>query len=151
MAREKVEVTELMAKTLETIATLAATPIPNNSAPAISFANDYAKLGVPNISTRDRKTILVLALIHSLSGTGGINYVNNHKGLFQDATVFTKGISMIDFWTAFAATAWSSARANDATLTSDIEALFVEGKDLVNLHEDQLDRIIIYLLLNNGF
>lgn len=138
-----------MAITLEKIAAPGATPIANNAASAQSFANDYYKLAVPNISTRDRKTIIILGMVYTLALTGA-NYKTNHAGLIQDAAVYTKGISIFDIWSALAGATASAANNSDATFSLDVPTLLKEGRDLDNLAEDQLDRIIAFMAAQLG-
>ncbi len=134
-----------MSQTLESIAAPGATPIANNAASSKSFANDYFKLAVPNLSTRDRKTIWILGLIYELTHAGGANYKTNHAGLIQDAQVYSGGISLFDLVVALSADAWSAGRAADATLSNDLGALLQAGNDLKQLAEEQQDRIIAFL------
>jgi hypothetical protein len=131
--------------TLEQIAAPGATPIAANATSAKSFANDYYKLVNQNISTRDRKTIDILGLIYKLNNAGGANYKSNHAGLIQDATVYTGGISRFDLCVAMAALDWNTGNVADGTLSTDIPTLTKEGRDLDNLAEEQLDRIIAFL------
>lgn len=139
-----------MAITLETIAAPGATPIANNAASAKSFANNYFKLAVPNISTRDRKTILILGMVYTLAATGA-NYKTNHAGLIQDATVYTGGISAeFDIWAALASTTASAANTLTATFSLDVPTLLKEGRDLDNLAEGELDRIIAFMAAQLG-
>ncbi len=134
-----------MAQTLEAIATPGATPIANNSASSKSFANDYFKLSVPNLSTRDRKTIWILSLIYELAANGGPNYKLNHAGLIQDSQVYSGGIMMFDLVASLTADAWSEGRSADATLSNSIPALLQEGNDLKQKSEEELDRMIALL------
>ncbi len=136
--------------TIETIAAPGATPISPNASSQKSFDNDYAKLGVGNISNRDRKTISILGLIYELNAAGGANYKTNHAGLIQDSTVYTGGISMFNLCTAMAATDWNGGVAADATLSTDVPTLLNEGRDLDNKSEDELDRMIAFLRCQLG-
>jgi len=139
-----------MSQTLEAISAPGATPIANNAASSKSFANDYFKLAVPNLSTRDRKTIWILGLIYELTHNGGANYKSNHAGLIQDSQVYSGGISLFDLVVSLSADAWSAGRAADATLTNDLGALLTEGKDLRQKSEEELDRIIAFLRAQLG-
>jgi hypothetical protein len=136
--------------TVETIAAPGATPVTRNATSQKSFVNDYYKLAVPNLSTRDRKTISILGLIYELTAAGGANYKSNHAGLIQDSTVYTGGISLFSLCTAMAATDWNGGRAADATLSNDLPTLMKEGRDLDNKSEDELDRIIAFLRCQLG-
>lgn len=138
-----------MAITLESVAAPGATPIANNAASAKSFANNYYKLAVPNLSTQDRKTIMILGMVHVLAATGA-NYKSNHAGLIQDAQVYTGGIPMLDVFTALTATTWSAGKATDATFSADVPTLLGEGRDIADLPEDKLDRIISFLAAQLG-
>lgn len=138
-----------MAIELQTIPVSGVTPLPNNSASAVAFANDYFKLAVPNFSTQDRKALIALAMVRLLADVG-VNYRANHARAIQDAAVFTKGISNIDIFAGMAAIVWSSARGSDVGLTGDVEALLREARDFVDLPEDTLDRIILYLFAQIG-
>ena len=130
---------------LETIAAPGATPIAYNAASAKSFAANYYKLVNQNISTQDRKTLSILGLIYELNNAGGANYKTNHKGLIQDATVYTGAISNLDLATAMAALDWNAGDVADATLSNDVPTLLNEGRDIDELSELQLDRIIVFL------
>jgi hypothetical protein len=139
-----------MAIVIETIAAPGATPIARDAASQKSFVNDYYKLAVPDLSTRDRKTISILGLIYELTAAGGANYKSNHAGLIQDSTVYTGGISLFSLCTAMAATDWNGGKAADATLSTDISTLLGEGRDLDNKSEDELDRMIAFLRAQLG-
>jgi len=130
---------------LEQIAAPGATPIAGNATSSKSFANDYFKLVNQNISTRDRKTIDILGLIYKLNNAGGANYKSNHAGLITDSLVYTRGIERFDLCVAMAALDWNTGNVADATLSTDIPTLTKEGRDLDNLAEEQLDRIIAFL------
>lgn len=134
-----------MAITLEQIAAPGATPITYNAASAKSFANNYYKLSQGNITTRDRKAISALGLIYELNNAGGANYKSNHAGLIQDSRVYAGGISMIDLATAMAALEWNAGNVADATLSTDVPTLLNEARDLSQLAEPQLDRILAFL------
>lgn len=131
--------------TLDQIAAPGATPIAVNATSATTFASDYYKLAVPNISTRDRMTIRILGLIYKLNNAGGANYKSNHAGLMQDAVVYTRGISQFDLDTAMAALDWNTGNVADATLSTDVPTLLKEGRDLDNKSEEELSQIIAFL------
>lgn len=139
-----------MSQTLESIAAPGATPIANNSASSKSFANDYFKLSVPNLSTRDRKTIWILSLIYELTHNGGANYKSNHRALMQDAEVYAGGIMNFDLVASLTADAWSAGRAADATLSNDLGALLNEGADIKQKSEEEQDRMIAFLRAQLG-
>lgn len=128
-----------MAITLETVASPGVTPIAHNSSSSISFVNNYYKAAVPNLSTRQRLTIAIISLIHSFNTP---DYTTNHAGLIQDTAVYTGGISQFDWGTALVALAWSLGKAQDATLSDDVDTLLNEGRDLENLSEEELWRIL---------
>lgn len=134
-----------MGQTLDLIPVPGATPIANNSTSAKTFASDYFKLSVPNLSTRDRKTIWILGLIYELAHNGGANYKTNHKQLQQDAQVYTSGIMQFDLIAGSAADAWSAGNTADATLTNSIPGLLALAPAISQQAEDQLDRIIVFL------
>ena len=132
-----------MAITLERIPAPGATPVTNNSASSKSFANDYYKVNEPNISMRERMTVAIIGLIHTVSAA---NYKSNHKGLVQDAMVYTRGISQeFDLFSALASIDWTNGNEVDATLSSDLPTILKEGRDLANYSEDELKRIYVFL------
>lgn len=122
-----------------------ATPVTRNSTSAITFASNYYKLDEPNLDVQDRKTIDILGLIYKLNNAGGANYKTNHAGLIQDAAVYTGGISIFNLATADAANDWNTGNVADAALSTDVPTLIKEGRDLNQLPEDTLDRIIAFL------
>jgi hypothetical protein len=131
--------------TLDQIAAPGATPITPNATSAKTFANDYAKVNVPNLSSQDRKTLAILGLIYKLNNAGGANYKTNHAGLIQDATVYTGGISQFSLEAAMAALDWNTGNVADVTLSTDVPTLMKEGRDLDDLPVQTLDRIIAFL------
>lgn len=128
-----------MAITLETIASVGSTPIPNNSASSVSFAADYFKSAVPNLTTRQRLAISIVALTHGFTTP---DYTANHAGLIQDAAVYTKGISQFDWATSFVGLCWTLGKSQDATLSDDVDVLLAEARDLENLSEEELWRVL---------
>lgn len=134
---------------LDSIPAPGATPITYNATSAKTFASDYFKLGPDGTnSSRDRKTVSILALIYELASLGGgTNYKSNHKGLIQDSQVYTGAISNFDMVTAMAAVDWTIGNAADATLSASLPALMLEGRDFAQLSDDQLDRILAFLNL----
>ena len=139
-----------MSITLETIAAPGATPIANNAASAKSFANDYAKLDVPNISDQDRNAIAILGLIFQLTAAGGANYKSNHAGLIQDSMVYSGGISNLNPVTARAAYCWDNGRAADATLSADVPTLLQQARDIADLPALTQERLIAFLRAQVG-
>lgn len=131
--------------TLESIAAPGATPITRNGSSAVSFANNYYKVGTGNLSPRDRKALSILGLIYELNAAGGANYKSNHAGLIQDSRVYSGGISMIDLVSAMAALEWNAGNVADATLSTDVPTLINEARDIHVLAELELDRILIFL------
>lgn len=131
--------------TLASVAAPGATPISPNATAAQGFQANYAKLDVPNISDRDRLTIAILGLIYELNAAGGANYKTNHAGLIQDSVVFSGGISNLNQKTAEAANDWNAGVVADATLSTDVPTLLAEGRDLDNLSELQLERVLAFL------
>lgn len=128
--------------TLEAIAAPGATPLANNGSSAKSFANDYFKSAVGSLTTRQRLALIIVAMTHTETA---VNYKSNHAGLIQDAKVYTGGISQFDYWTAAVGLEWTNGHAVDGTLSADVPTLLKEGRDLENLAEDQLFRIIALL------
>lgn len=131
--------------TLATVAAPGATPITPNASAAQGFQANYFKLSVPGLSDRDRKTISALGLIYELTAAGGANYKTNHAGLIQDSVVFSGGISNLNKTMADAANEWNAGVVADATLSTDVPTLLNEGRDLDDLSELQLDRILTFL------
>lgn len=129
--------------TIETIAAPGATPIAVNATSAKSFVDDYYKCNEPNLTMRQRMTLAIIGLIHTVTAA---NYKSNHKGLIQDAIVYTGGISSeFDLFSALAGIDVTNGHAVDGTQSLDIPTLLNEGRDLENLAEDQLKRIYIFL------
>lgn len=133
-----------MAILLETIAAPGATPIVNNGASEKAFVNNYYKLMDPGLSTRHRKAIMINGMIYVLALTGA-NYKTNHKGLRQDAEVYTSGISNLDVFAALAGTTVSTASAAPASMSLDVPTILAEVRDIVDMHELTQDRIIAFL------
>lgn len=131
--------------TLEQVAAPGATPITPNQTPEQQFCDNYAKLGVGNISQKDRNTIAILGLIYELAHAGGANYKTIHKQLVQDAMVFTGGISMFNEAVARAANDWNSGNNADATLSTDVPTLLAQGPHIQNQPEQTQERIIAFL------
>lgn len=134
-----------MAITFETIALPGATPVANNSASAQSFANNYAKLKAPGVSTRERKAFIVLALMWILGETESPDYRGNNAGVIQDAAVYTKGISHFDPWAAMCAIFLSQAYTIKGSFPMTMDGLVSDSRDFINLSEDELDRIVTLL------
>lgn len=133
-----------MAITLQTVAAPGATPITPNATSAKYFANNYAKLSAPNISMRERKAVIVLAMVYVLASTGA-DYRSNHRGLIQDTQVYTGGISHFDVFAALAATSVGAANTIDPTFSLNLETILKDGKDITQLSDETLDRIIGFL------
>jgi hypothetical protein len=122
------------------------TPLPNNNPATTAFANNYFKVAQGVVSTRERKMLQVVGLIREVKAVRSIDYTQKHKQLRQDAQTFTRGISTpLDLDTAFAAIDWSNGKAADATTPNELSALEAEAKDLRELHEDDLNRMIVLL------
>lgn len=129
--------------TIETIAAPGATPIAVRAASAKSMADDYYKCNEPNLTMRQRMTLAIIGLVHTVTAA---NYKANHKGLIQDALVWTQGISEeFDLFSALAGIDLTNGHAVDNTQSLDIPTLLNEGRDLENLAEDQLTRIYAFL------
>lgn len=114
------------------------------------FADDYAKLHVPNLSTRDRKAIRILGLIYELNNVRGVDYRTNIKQLASDAAAYTNGISNFDLDVAETAIAWSNGYAKDTSLTTDVTAILAKNPDLQARPEQELDRMIAMLEVRLG-
>ena len=129
--------------TFEAIAAPGVTPIAVKAASSKSFANDYYKANAPNISMRERMTLAIIGLIHTVTVS---NYKANHAGLIQDAAVYTGGISaQFDLFSALAGIDWTNGHAVDGTTSANIPTLLQEGRDLIPLSEDHLLRIYVFL------
>lgn len=127
-------------------------PIPPNGVPVTrqqntQFANDYAILAAPNLSSVQRKTIRILGLIYSLNNVRGADYRNNIPQLAADAAAYTNGISNFDLDTALAVSEWSNGYNADATLTTDVNAILKLQPSLQARPEQELDRMIALLEL----
>lgn len=133
--------------TLETIAAPGASPITPNASSAQSFANDYYKAAVPNLSTRQRLTLIIVGMVHALASPA---YKSNYQGLIQDSKVYTGGISQFDIWSALVGTTWTAGKTVDATLSNDIPTLLAEGRLIENKSEDELLRMLGYLAAQLG-
>jgi hypothetical protein len=139
-----------MAITLERIAAPGATPIANNAASSVAFANNYFKVSQAVISEQDRKTLIILGMVYELASRGGANYKGIMHLLRQDARVYTGGISNLDITTARAAVAWSIGNGLDSTLPSDMNSLMGLAPKTDQLPSDELDRIIAFLYAQLG-
>lgn len=128
--------------TLEAIAAPGATPLTPNATSAKSFDADYAKASVGSLSTRQRLALIIVAMTHTETS---VNYKLKHPALIQDAMVYTGGISQFDYWTAAVGLEWTNGHAVDGSLSADVPTLLEEGRDLENLPEDTLFRIIALL------
>jgi hypothetical protein len=130
---------------LAQVAAPGATPItPNGTAEKI-WLDNFAKLGVPNISQQDRNSIAILGLIYKLNNAGGANYKSNHAGLIQDAQVFSGGVSMLDPETARAVNDWNSGNVADGTLSTDVPTLLKEARDISQIPASRQEKIIAFL------
>ncbi len=136
-----------MAITLEKVPTVPNSPLPNQSSANTSFVNNYTKLGPGVLSTRERMALSIIGLIHELKAVRSIDYTQKHAQLIQDATVFTRGLSMIDIGTAMTVVDISNGAAADAGMSLDLNTLRNEARDLVAKSEDELTRIIALLEL----
>ncbi len=134
-----------MAITIEQVAAPGATPISGNASSSKAFDNNYAKLGVGNISDQDRNAVAILGLIYKLNNAGGANYKSAHAALIQDANVYTRGISMFNFCTARAANDWNTGNVADATLSTDLPTLLKEARDIADLPAETQERLIAFL------
>jgi hypothetical protein len=131
---------------LGTITAPGATPIANNATSAKTFANDYQVLFGACPSIKERKSIAILGLIYYLQHAGGANYAANHKGLIQDAQVYSGAISNFDLVTADAVCSFNAGRtAASSNPTTSIPDMLAEAQDLKQLSPEQLDRIITFL------
>lgn len=120
------------------------TPIPNNDASAIAFANNYTKL--VTLSKRDVLTISLIQMIHYVAD-GGVDYRSNHAGLIQDGAVFTRGLN-IEFDLVAALAAWQQGWAMQVNngMSDDIPTILAEGRDFANLSEDELRRLLVTVI-----
>ncbi len=131
--------------TLVTVAAPGATPITNNGTSEGLFCDNYAKLGVGNISDQDRNAVAILGLIYKLNNAGGANYKSNHAGLIQDALVYTGGIMQFNYVVARAENDWNTGVVADATLSTDLPTLLKEARDIADLPAERQERIIAFL------
>ena len=138
-----------MAITFERVAAPGATPITNNGSSEKAFINNYYKLGEPNISMRETKAIIIDAMVYILAATGA-NYKANHKGLRQDAEVYTGGISNLNPWIALAAVSVGAANTTDSTFPLTLTGIENDIRAFREMHELQLDRIIAFLAAQLG-
>ena len=104
-----------------------------------------------NLGRSQIKTVGIIGMIHALSQIG-TDYRANHAQLIQDATTFMGGISLVDDNGATktvlilqAVVAWGAGYDADATTPTDVNALLAEGRDLIALSEETLNRIFFYL------
>lgn len=129
--------------TITAIPAPGATPIAQNAASAKAFSGDYFICNHPNLSMRQRMTLAIIGLIHTVSAA---NYKSNHAGLIQDAAVWTKGISAkFDLFSALAGIDLTNGHAVDATQSLDVPTLLKEGRDLENYSEEELMRVYAFL------
>lgn len=97
------------------------------------------------------KTVGIIGMIHALAQLGA-DYRTNHAQLIQDATTFMGGISLVDDNGATktvvilqAVVAWGAGYVGDATTPTDVNDLLAEGRDLIALAEETLNRIYFFL------
>lgn len=129
--------------TLDVIAKPGASPIAVKATSSKEFSGDYYKCDEPNISMREAMTLAIVGLTHVVTSP---DYRTNHKGLIQDAAVYTGGISQeFNLFSALAGIDATNGKAVDAAQSLDIPTLLKEGRDLANLSEDELKRIYIFL------
>lgn len=133
-----------MAVTFETIPAVPASPLPNSSSAVTAFVNNYTKIGM-QLGTRWRRVLSVLGLIHELNIVRSIDYRTKHPQLLQDAMKFSGALPLLDMPTAMAALDLSNGRLADAAQAMELGALQSEGRDLAELPEETLDRIIVLL------
>lgn len=141
-----------MAITLTPVPSPLVTPIGYNIDSAKKFDADYAIVGVPTLTDQQRRTIRILGLIYLLSKLTpvAVNYKTNHKGLVQDAMVYTGNIPMFDLTVAQTVTDWDAGKTADSTLSSDVATLLQEGRGLLQFPVETQDRIIAFLRVQLG-
>jgi hypothetical protein len=83
---------------------------------------------------------------------GSTDYRTNHTQLIQDATTFWGGVSNIDdngtsktVLIIQASLAWDIGKEVDASLSTDVNEVLNEGRDLRVLAEETLNRIAFLL------
>lgn len=132
------------------MATITLTQIPRPVSPVApvqnqTFANDYAIVSAPNLTTKDRNLIRMLGLIATLKNIRGVDYRTNHSQLRSDAAAYTNGISNFDLRAAMAVIEWTNGSQADASLTNDVEGLRKLAPHMLQLSEQEQDRIIAFL------
>jgi hypothetical protein len=104
-----------------------------------------------NLGRSQIKTVGIIGMIRALAQIGS-DYTADHAQLIQDATTFMGGISLVDDNGATktvlilqAVLAWGAGYAADATTPTDVNDLLAEGRDLIALPEETLNRIYFFL------
>lgn len=103
-----------------------------------------------NLGRADLLTVMVLGLVHDISGTK--DYRTNHPLLISDAASLFGAISLVNpsdlnrqVLLVWAVLCWNAGKVADATLTTDVAALLLEGRDLRCLPEETLLQILFML------
>ena len=105
-----------------------------------------------NLSVRQLKAISVISLAYELAGYGGTNYSAPAVQLNQDASVLFGGIELLageetkNKTLIQTALDWNAARFKVTTsISTDVNTLLALYPALVDLPEDQLNRMIFTL------
>lgn len=103
-----------------------------------------------DLGERDLKALTVIGLIHANYTT--FDYRTNHAQLMADARKYLGGMSLINFHgTSYnalliqAVLAWNVGLGVDGALSTSVNTLLNEGRDLLALPAETLDRLILYL------
>lgn len=115
-----------------------------------TFASNYFKLAVPNLSAQDRLAIRVLAMVYAYRSVKDYTSAGGHNLLITDGVAFTRGISNFDLDVALTTTDWWAGYNTDNVLTNDPVAMLKEAQDFKALSAQTLGRILAFLKVQIG-
>lgn len=133
-----------MAQTLTALVAPTTSPIKQGSTNVKTLIGDWAALN--NLDDRMLKCIAILGRVHELYLS--LDYRTNHKQLIQDAMVFFSGIPNMNdrnYIQFQAAIDWNAGLIGDVGIGTSVLALVKEARDIANLSEDELNRILLLL------
>jgi len=128
-----------MAITLTTMADLTS---PVSFSENRAFGNNYGI--VSKFSLKEQLILTIQGLICAYSGT--IDYRSDHPKLRQDAYRFAGGISRFNPDVARAVSAWKAGKVVVAGISTDIPTLLAAAKSFYELSEEELEKVINYLI-----
>lgn len=138
--------------------TLTALSAPSNPAVIADSKKQVGNMAaLENLGRADLLTIAILGEVHTLYATR--DYRTNHKQLITDAVGFWGAVSLLTLndvtkqvLLAMASSMWNLgfktdpvSGVNTTGISSDVNTVVAEGKDLRTLPEETLSRILLYL------